>query len=207
MRLLRRGLHGGPPVCVLESPGPKFLTDWSSDGRFLAFGSQWPEYRTMHTWILSLESSRTGGQLRSFLRHSFIECGARFSPSGTAEAPQWVAYTSNETGRFEVYVVEFPGGERKWQVSRHGGWNPCWRADGRELFYLTPEGTLTGLPVRSEAGPDPDHLQPLFETGLRLNDLNVWSTQYCVSRDGERFLLNHRILAAEPASLTAEIPW
>jgi Tol biopolymer transport system component len=168
MRLLRRGLRGGPPVCVLESPGPKFLTDWSSDGRFVAFGSQWPEYRTMHTWILSLESSRTGGQLRSFLRHSFVECGARFSPGGAAEAPQWVAYTSNETGRFEVYLVDFPSGERKWQVSRHGGWNPCWRADGRELFYLTPEGTLMGLPVRCEAGPEPGHLQPLFETGLRL---------------------------------------
>jgi Tol biopolymer transport system component len=207
MRLLRRGLRGGPPVCVLESPGPKFLTDWSSDGRFVAFASQWPEYRSMHTWILSLEPSRTGDQLRSFLRHSFVECGARFSPSGAAEAPQWVAYTSNETGRFEVYVVDFPSGERKWQVSRHGGWNPCWRADGRELFYLTPEGTLMSLPVRREAGPEPGHLQPLFETGLRLNDLNVWSTQYCVSRDGERFLLNHRIVTTEPAALTADIPW
>src|SRR5262249_44537979 len=121
MRVVRCGLRGGSPVCVLESPGPKFLTDWSSDGRFVAFGSQWPEHRSMHTWILSLEPSRTGDQLRSFLGHSFVECGARFSPSGTADAPQWVAYTSNETGRFEVYVVDFPSGERKWQVSRHGG--------------------------------------------------------------------------------------
>jgi Tol biopolymer transport system component len=207
MQLLRRGLCGGPPVCVLESPGPKFLTDWSSDGRFIAFGSQWPEYRSMHTWIVSLEGSKTGGQLRPFLQHSFVECGARFSPSSAAEAPQWVAYTSNETGRFEVYVVDFPSGERKWQVSRHGGWNPCWRADGRELFYLTPEGTLMGLPVRPDAGPEPGDLQPLFEAGLRLNDLNVWSTQYAVSCDGERVLLNHRIVTTEPASLIAVIPW
>jgi Tol biopolymer transport system component len=207
MRLLRRGLRGGPPICVLESPGPKFLTDWSSDGRFIAFGSQWPDYRSMHTWILSLEGSNTSGQLRPFLQHSFVECGARFSRSGSTDAPRWLAYTSNETGRFEVYVVDFPSGERKWQVSRHGGWNPCWRADGRELFYLTSEGTLMGLPVRPDGGPEPSDLQPLFETGLRLNDLNVWSTQYAVSRNGERFLLNHRIVTTEHASLTAAIPW
>lgn len=207
MRLLRRGLRGGPPVCVLDSPGPKFLSDWSSDGRFIAFGSQWPEYRSMHTWILSLEGSGTDDRLRPFLRRSFVECGARFSPNGAAEVPQWVAYTSNETGRFEVYVVDFPSGELKWQVSRHGGWNPCWRADGRELFYLTPEGTLMGLPIRPDTGPEPGDLRALFETGFRLNELNVWSTQYCVSCDGERFLLNHRIAATEPASLTAVIPW
>jgi Tol biopolymer transport system component len=208
MRLLRRSLTGGSPTCVLDTPGPKFLTDWSRDGKSITFGSQWPEYRTMHTWVLPLEESETTQRAWPLLQHSYVECGARFSPGSPREAPSWIAYTSNETGRFEVYVRDYPKGERKWQISGHGGWNPCWRPDGQELFYLTPEGTLMAVPLGlAAAGIDPGHAQALFETGLRLNELNIWSTQYAVSRDGHHFLLNRRCVQAEPSTLTAVVPW
>ena len=207
MRLLRRSLTGGTPTCVLETPGPKFLTDWSANGDFVTFGSQWPEYRSMHTWILPLGESNGPQQAWAFLQHSYVECGARFSPRTTGKAPSWIAYTSNETGHFEVYLRDFPQGGCKWQVSAHGGWNPCWRPDGRELFYLTTHGTLMAVALDLSASLDPGNPQPLFETGLRLSELNIWSTQYAVSRDGERFLLNRRPARAEPAPLTAVVPW
>ena len=104
---------------------------------------------------------------RPFLQHSYQEFTAQFSPADAGESPRWLAYTSNETGRYEVYVRDFPDGRHKWQVSNQGGLQPHWRRDGRELFYLTLDGTLMSVSVNP--GPDFEFgaSQPLFRTGLR----------------------------------------
>jgi hypothetical protein len=115
---------------------------------------------------------------------------------------------SHETGRSEVYVRDFPEGGRKWQVSSHGGLMPHWRRDGRELFYLSPDGTLTvasvNLGATFECGPP----QALFSTGIRLTPLyKTWMNQYAVARDGQRFLLNRPVSDPAPSAITAVIPW
>jgi Tol biopolymer transport system component len=205
MRLFRQALSGGTARCVLDSEGPKFPNDWSSDGQFIAYSSQVPEYRHLHTWIVAL-GSQEEAKPRLFLQHSCNEFSAQFSPAAGDE--RWIAYTSNETGRHEVYVRDFPDGRHKWQVSNHGGLQPHWRGDGRELFYLALHGMM--MSVTLNPGP-PIQLgvpEQLFMTALRFLGRNrVWMNQYAVSRDGQQFLLNCPLPETAQSAITAVIPW
>jgi Tol biopolymer transport system component len=144
MRLLRQALNGGTATCVLDTEGPKFPTDWSPGGRFITYSSQAPDYRYLHTWTVSLRASGEAEQPHPLLQHSYQEANAYFSPAEGTDAPRWIVYASAETGRDEVYVRDFPAGVHKWQVSSHGGLMPHWRRDGRDLLYLTPDGTDGG---------------------------------------------------------------
>ena len=208
MHLMRQALNGGTARCVLDTEGPKFPNDWSSDGQFIAYSSQVPDYQNMHTWVMSLCASGPQRKPRSFLQHSCEEFNAYFSPGEEEKTPCWIAYTSNETGRHEVYVRDFPAGSHKWQVSNHGGLIPHWRRDGRELFYLTPEGMLVAVAVNLgtafEFGPP----QALFGTGIRFApQFKMWMNQYAVTHDGQRFLLNRQVPEVKPSVITAVIPW
>jgi hypothetical protein len=213
MGLFRRVLSGGAAKCVLDTEGPKFPTHWSSDGQFVAYTSQVPDYRNLHTWVATLGRGQEEANALPFLKHSFPEVNAEFSPAHGVEAPRWVAYASNETGRFETYVRDFPGGGHKWQVSSQGGVQPHWRRDGRELVYLSLDGMLMSVAVDPaghalsttfEFGPP----QPLFATGLRfLTRYRVWMNQYDMSRDGQRFLINRQVQEATQSAITAVIPW
>jgi hypothetical protein len=114
-----------------------------------------------------------------------------------------VAYTSNESGRFEVYVETLPRSDRKWPSSTSGGYEPRWRADGREIYYLSEDRTLMAVPV--EPGPHFGTPTPLFQahvpagvTGLR--------THYVPSRDGQRFLVNVSTDAAA-SPITVVVNW
>jgi Tol biopolymer transport system component len=208
MRLLRQPLNGGTARTVIDTEGPKFPSDWSSDGQVIAYGSQWPDYRYMHIWIVALSAFGHQHTARPFLQHSHAEFSAHFSPGTEGEPPHWLAYMSNETGRYEVYVRDFPTGNYKWQISNQGGLHPQWRSDGRELFYVTLDGTL--MTVAVTPGPTFEFGAPkrLFETGLLfLPQYKIWMDQYAVSRDGQRFLLNRRVAEAAAGAITAVIPW
>ena len=130
----------GKEELLLESAPDKFPTDWSRDGRFLAW-DQNPGDLVM----LPMQGDRKPFE---FLKTDFVEAEARFSPDG-----RWVAYKSNESGQFEVYVRPFSGTSSpssvsgQWQVSTAGGQNARWRADGRELYYVSPDATLMAVPI------------------------------------------------------------
>jgi len=208
MRLMRQALSGGTAQCVLDTEGPKFPNDWSSDGQFIAYSSQVPDYQNMHTWIVSLSASGQQRKPRPLLQHSCSELSAYFSPGEEEEAPRWIAYTSDETGRHEVYVRDFPAGTHKWQVSNRGGLIPHWRRDGRELFYLSPEGMLVAVAVNLGTRFEFGAPQALFETGLRFTPLyKIWMNQYAGTLDGQRFLLNRQVPEGKPSAITAVIPW
>ena len=218
MGLFRRVLSGGAAKCVLDTEGPKFPTHWSSDGQFVAYTSQVPDYRNLHTWVATLGRGQEEANAHPFLKHSFQEISAEFSPAHGGEAPRWVAYASNETGRFETYVRDFPGGGHKWQVSSQGGVQPHWRRDGRELVYLSLDGMLMSVAVDLASHAPAGHAlsttfefgppQPLFATGLRfLTRDRVWMNQYDLSRDGQRFLMNRQVQEATQGAITAVIPW
>lgn len=200
MRLLRRPLNGGSPKLVLDSEGPKFPADWSADGGYIAYGSQWPDYLYMHTWIAPLTAAGQQAKTLVSLQHPYEEFGARFSPVGNGGIPRWLAYASNETGRDEVYVRDFPAGVRKWQISSHGGLLPQWRSDGRELFFLTVEGTLMTVTVKPAADFEFTEPKVLFETPIRraLPSLQDINNQYAVTPDGKRFLFERRIPETTP---------
>ena len=108
-----------------------------------------------------------------------IEIEGTFSPDG-----KWIAYTSDESGRFEVYVQPFPLTGAKWQISRDGGWKPRWRRDGREIFWVEEDGTLMAAPVAPGPTIRPGAPVALFETRM------VGSGErYAVAADGQRFLV------------------
>jgi hypothetical protein len=130
----------------------------------------------------------------------FFEVNGQFSPDG-----RWVAYQSSESGRYEVYVVPFPAGSGKWQISTDGGFWPRWRRDGKELFFVTIDGqmmaaSITASGTQFEATPP----VPLFE--LPLIGTGGISAQYAVSADG-RFLITVPVDDASSASLTLLQNW
>jgi hypothetical protein len=204
MRLVRKSLNGGPVETVLDSDGPKFPSDWSSDGRSVAFSSQWPDYRDMHIWVMQLGA---GGAPRAIAQHPYPEMGGYFFPADGGKAPRWMAYTSAETGRYEVYVHDVSASGRRWTVSTNGGWLPRWRRDGRELFYVALDGTLMSVPVHAGAALELGAPHALFPTGLRPTPIQSITSQYAVSRDGERFLLNTRIPTAFGEAIAAVAGW
>jgi eukaryotic-like serine/threonine-protein kinase len=207
MRLLLQALNGGMPTCILDTPGPKFPTDWSSDGQFITYCSQVPDFRYMHSWIVSITGLEQEKKPRPFLQHSYSEASAYFAPGDDGEVPRWIAYASDETGSNEIYVRDFPSAGHKWQVSNRGGLIPHWRHDGRELFYLAPDGTLMAVAVNPGVTFEFGAPQALFGTNLRLTPrYKTWMNQYAVAHDGQRFLFNRPIPETAPSAITAVIP-
>jgi len=140
------------------------------------------------------------------LQHDYTDADGHFSPGDTKTSPRWIAYTSDETGRFEVYVRDFPSGDRKWQISDQGGLLPLWRGDGRELFYLTPNGMLMAVALKEGNSFQFDPPKALFSTGLHFTAFQRYMNQYAVSHDGQRFLFNRRVQETTSGAITAIIP-
>jgi len=201
MRLLRQAISGGSPASIVDTKGPKFPTDWSGDERFITYNSQEPDYRYQHIWVASPIAS---DQPHPLLQRSHHDGSARFAPMPAGDGPRWIAYTSDETGQHQIYVRSFPDSGRKWQISNEGGFLPQWRRDGRELFYVAPDGTLMAVAVGRDAS-ECGRPQELFVTGLQLHSYSIWMNQYSVANDGQRFLLN-RSTEGSPVALTALIP-
>ena len=138
-----------------------------------------------------------------WLRTEFQEGYARLSPDG-----RWLAYVSDESGTYEVYVRAFPSGEAKRQISTHGGLEPAWSGNGRELFYLAPDRSLMSVVVRG--GPTFDAGPParLFETRMSaVFNPTYTRNQYVVSADAQRFLINQTSPAALPSPITVVVNW
>ena len=116
-----------------------------------------------------------------------------------------MAYNSDESGSTEVYVASFPAFENRRQVSLRGGGVPRWRADGKELFYMSPDGKLMSVPVKP--GPTPDFGVPtmLFQTPIRVPSLGI--DQYAVTGNGQRFLVLSPTEDAAPVPITVVLNW
>jgi eukaryotic-like serine/threonine-protein kinase len=164
-------------VLLLESAENKFVTDWSKDGTTLVFASNSPD-TGWDLWALPLVGERKPFPLR---RTKFMELNGTISPDG-----RYLAFHSNESGRTEVYVQEFPAARSKWQVSPEGGREPHWSADGRELFYRAPDAKIMAVPVEKGAAFATGIPQALFQT--RFAPVNAREL-YRPSSDGQRFLV------------------
>jgi dipeptidyl aminopeptidase/acylaminoacyl peptidase len=191
---------GGQATLIRKAPNgeqPLRLQDWSADGRYLVFYTFGP-LTNADLWSLSLEN----GRAVPFRHGPANEGPARVSPDS-----QWVAYASDELGKWdetEVFVEPFPAGGVRLKVSEGGGGQPQWRADGKELFYLSLENDLIAVEV--DPGP-PLHFpqrRKLFHVALneRLRDVR---SSFAVSRDGTRFLFSARPANATP--ITVRFNW
>ena len=210
MSLQRQAVNARVSVDVLESEGPKFLNDWSSDGRFVGYCSPWPDWKKLNLFFA--DTARPSGKEnpRRAWPSDYSEAGGSFSPSDRAGGvPRWIAYTSDETGHDEVYVRNFPAGDRKWLVSTSGGWMPHWRPDGKELFYLTLDGILTAVDVKEGSTFASGSPHPLFQTGIPpwSGPPEVPTSAYAVSRDGRHFLINGTVDPTTALPLTVVTHW
>ena len=120
-----------------------------------------------------------------------------FSPDG-----KWVAYLSDESGRNEVYVQSFPTPAAQWQISTTGGSMPVWSHDGRELFFVSGEGNLMSVPVKTGESFEAGRPIPLFRVRLRADP----RPQFDITPDGTRFLLNALAPRTDPP-LSVLINW
>ena len=169
-------------------------TDWSPDGRSIIFSNPAPE-SGHDLWLLPLGEE---GKPAKFIASPAEEMHGNFSPDG-----RLVAYTSNESGRFEVYAETIPRSDRKWPVSTSGGYEPRWRADGREIYYLAEDRKLMAVTVG--AGPSFGVPKPLFQTRVPVG-VTASRTHYVPSRDGQRFLVN-MALETVPSPITVVVNW
>ena len=142
----------------------------------------------------------TSGDIESLLESAAIERNATLSPDG-----EWLAYQSNESGRYEVYVRPFPDtGAGRWQVSRAGGIQPAWNPNGQELFYSDLTPSLIAVAVRADGATfSLANPEALFETrGYFAVNNSAIGRAYDVSPDGERFLL----IKQDPTDENAALP-
>lgn len=172
-----KSLEDGEMEVLLPSTGTlQAPLSWSPDGRELLYVDRDPE-SDWDIWMLSFEGDR---QPVPFLKTSFKEIYATFSSDG-----EWVAYTSDESGRIEVYVQRYKGKREKRRISTDGGFLPRWRGDVKELFYLSLDEQLMSVPVK----PGPDLTSGSPETLFAIqNDPNA-IFPYDVSSDGQRFIV------------------
>jgi eukaryotic-like serine/threonine-protein kinase len=133
------------------------------------------------------------------VQNSFSNRSPAISPRG-----KWMAYESNESGRFEVYVTAFPGGGAKWQVSTNGGSFPQWRRDGKELFFVDHADNMMSLTVETQ-----DNTVRLGTPQALFHALGLQNEQgpYSVTADGKKFLINSGELKEESQPFTIVQNW
>jgi len=138
-----------------------------------------------------------GGEPSRFLTSKGSESNGQISPDG-----KWVAYASDESGNWEIYVTSFPSAAGKWQVSRGGGTEPRWRGDGGEIFYIGPTGMLTAVSVNAAGEFVTGTPAPLFQIRGRAPISSTDVFTYDVAKDGKRFLVNRYVKPEHVPPLT-----
>jgi len=177
-QIYRKVLGGGEEELVFASTEDQFPKAWSKDGRSAVVINE----SGKSFYELPLAGER---KPHTILQSEFNKDGPHISPDG-----HWIAYTSIESGRWEVYIAQFPGLSEKRQVSSNSGSQAFWRKDGKELFYLTMDGKLMVVEVRGGATLETGPPKALFQTPLRIT---ATDSQYCVTGDGKRFIFREPV--------------
>jgi Tol biopolymer transport system component len=180
----------------LTSGSSPAANSWSSDGQLLAFVDVDPT-TGWDIWVLRLSDHKA----QPFLQTASNESAPTFSPDG-----HWLAYVSDETGHWEVYVQPYPGPGGKWQISVDGGTEPAWNPNGRELFYRSGR-KMMAAEIVTQLGFTVGKPRVLFESDFLLTPLQF--SNYDVSQDGQRFLMLKLDDAGEtaPAQINVVLNW
>ena len=181
--IVRKPANGaGPEEVLLRTTSLAIPKSWSPDGRTIAY-DQVTSLNGAKLFALPLNGDRKPWALANASGNADQ---GQFSPDG-----HWVAYTSNETGQSEIYVIPFPpnpsGG--KWMVSRGGGVQARWRRDGKELFYISPDWKMMAVDVSTSPTFQAGTPHALFDTDMVDTGIRTGPISWDVAPDGKRFLI------------------
>jgi eukaryotic-like serine/threonine-protein kinase len=202
INLYIRNVNGGSDRVLFESERQLAVhggayntvpTSWSSDESQLIYTV--PGRTGYDVFVLPLIGDSMPQPLA---KSAFNEMHGSLSPD-----KRWLAFASDESGRFEVYVQSFPDGKQRQQISAAGGWEPKWRVDGVELYFLSASRKLMAVPFA--AGGDAGNAQELFPVATP--SPSAFKTNYHPSRDGRRFLINAVVDADRSAAITIVANW
>lgn len=176
-------------------------TDWSPDGKYVVF-RQINQNGVHDLALLDLSEQRSGQETKTiqYMSEPHELEQARISPDG-----RWMAFASTETNSSEIFIASFPIPAIKWKISRDGGFQPCWRADGKELFFLAPDGNLmaTQIPTTPDRAGVPLALFPSNPQGAR----QTGRSDFAPSENGQRFLINTRVGERPPQTMQVITGW
>jgi serine/threonine protein kinase/Tol biopolymer transport system component len=176
---IRPASVGGADEIFVKSGAANYPTDWSPDGESIVFHA-FNKDTKYDVWVAPV---RHADQRRTLVASKYDDVQGQMSPSG-----RWLAYTSNRSSRYEVYVESLQPDAGLWQVSVDGGSDPEWRADEKELFFVSSDGQMMSVDLTGGASFDRVVPRALF----RFRTIAVMSpflSAYDVDRDGERFLV------------------
>jgi Tol biopolymer transport system component/predicted Ser/Thr protein kinase len=200
--IYQQDLKAGRAELLIANPGGANAfnaSDWSRDGRFVLYTAIDPKTRA-DIWYLPLDSRKPDLQkAKKFMATDAIESQGQFSPDG-----KWVAFSSDETGKGNIYIRSFPNGSLVWKVSVDGGRDPRWRSDGKELYFVnivvSNRSSLFSVSVESDGrgGLRIGSPTKLFDVQapVTVPQLNVW--MYSPHPDKQRFLVNVQAGADQP---------
>jgi eukaryotic-like serine/threonine-protein kinase len=198
--LFRQEFAGdGNPQRLTKSPNLQLPNDWSRDGRLVLYQELVPGNK-FDLMVLEIGSDGKPMGSRSWLSTPDNESDGRFVPAAN---PRWVAYMSDESGRFEIYIDSFPERRKKIRVSIDGGRFPQWRGDGRELFFLSADYKLMAMDVRLAADSvETSPPRQLFALPVVENVVSP----YEAAPDGQRFLVRAAVQQSQPLTLIVNWP-
>ncbi len=188
---------GDRRLLASASGSPLWPTDWSSDGRAIV-GTGLGAQTQQDVWMYSFDTRALTWLLRTPAREGI----PKISPNG-----RWLAYQSDESGQFEVYIVTLPLSADRWKISTTGGSQPQWRADGRELFFIGPGSNIYAVAL------DEDEHRLTRRPPSRLFNVPGWKasetlwTRYGVSPDGQRFLIARDVNPATVEAYSMILGW
>ena len=173
---MRKPAGGGAEQGVISPEAALYPEETLPDGSLLAVNERGKN-------IVRILPS--GGKPETLFHTDFESDEPHVSPDG-----RWIAYASNESGQWEIYIAAFPSFNNRRQASNAGGIAPVWRTDGKELFYLAPDGKLMSVSFKGGAQPETSVPVELFQTRLRADHRY---NQYTVTADGQRFLMSEPV--------------
>jgi Tol biopolymer transport system component len=190
IRAIRSNGSGGDDVLATGAAVPD---QWSADGKYVTYTRQ-------ADWEGFVQPLDRQGSPIALVQKPFNAGVIQIAPNG-----KWFAYVSSDSGRNEVYVQSFPPPGGKWQVSRSGGSEPEWRRDGKELFFLAPNGMLTSVPVRTDGTFEAGAPVELFQT--RFANYGLTRNHYDVTADGQTFVVTTTSGENVTGSMTVVMNW
>jgi Tol biopolymer transport system component len=186
----------GPEKELLRAAGNQWPLDWSRDGRWLLY---YDAKNAGDLWAMPVVGEdRTPVPIA---QSPFAESDAALSPDG-----RWVAYPSNDSGRAQIVVQSFPKATAKWQVSVTGGLGPVWSANGKELYFIAPDGKLTVVPVQATSADFKYGTAfALFQPRIVNTSIASNGAEFVVAADGRTLVIE--AVDDVPAPITVILNW